>query len=360
MASILRRYMILLVAVAVSASVLVREGVPPLWVFTLHSAVSEQMTKQKIPGMSVAVVTNGRLRWSTAYGLADIENEVAAQPDTVYRLASVSKPITAVAVLRLVERGKLDLDAPIQTYVPSFPSKPWPISSRQLLGHLGGIRHYLRDEQHSVRSYASVTDALAIFRDDPLAAEPGTRHIYTTYGYNLLGAVAEGASGRTYLDLVSAEVFQPSDMTHTRDAHHDELILHRAHGYVRRGDGQLRNSRPADLSNRTPGGGLCGTAEDLARFAIALENGKLLGPDLMRVMFTRQKTRDGRPVDYGLGWSLSRHNGKEEVWHAGHQQQVSTLLYLLPDRKFAVAIMANLEHAELLELARTVADAAAP
>ncbi|MCP5112202.1 MAG: beta-lactamase family protein, partial [bacterium] len=108
----------------------------------VEAIVSRAMEREKIPGLSVAVAIDGEFRWSRGFGLSDVENNVPATADTMFRLASISKPITAVAVMQLAEQGKLDLDAPIRQYVPSFPAKPWPITARQLLGHLGGIRHY--------------------------------------------------------------------------------------------------------------------------------------------------------------------------------------------------------------------------
>jgi CubicO group peptidase (beta-lactamase class C family) len=310
--------------------------------------------------MSVAVVSGGVLRWSAGYGLADVENQVPARADTVYRWASVSKPVTAVAVMQLAGRKKIDMDAPIQTYVPSFPEKKWPVTSRLLLAHLGGVRHYQGDERASTRHYAHFTEAFHVFRDDPLVCEPGTKHVYSTYGYNLLGAAVEDASGRPFIGYVYENIFRPSGMTTARAGDLEPIIPRRARGYVRVGRGALRNSRPADLSNKTPGGGLCGTAEDAARFAAALMSGKLLPADARASMFTRQKTRDGRAIDYGLGWSLLRDNGRLEVCHAGHTDGVSTMLYMLPDREFAVALMANLEDVSLLALAREIAGHVAP
>jgi CubicO group peptidase (beta-lactamase class C family) len=349
----------LVVLVLLTAAV-ARTGLPPVWVPWAHRAVTATMAAQKIPGLSVAVVSGGVLRWSSGYGLADVENQVPARADTAYRWGSVSKPVTAVAVMQLVDRGKLDLDATIQTYVPTFPEKPWPITCRQLLAHLGGIRHYHGDERASVRHYTHFRDAFDVFQNDPLVCEPGTRHVYTTYGYNLLGAAVEEASGRPFIGYVHENIFRPAGMTNTRAGDLEPIIAHRARGYVKPRDGALRNARPADMSNRTPGGGLCGTAEDAARFAAAVMAGRLLPKSTLGVMFTPQKTRDGRPFDYGLGWSVSRHKGRDEVWHAGHTQGASTMLYMLPDRQFAVALLTNLEDAHLLDLAREIADAARP
>jgi CubicO group peptidase (beta-lactamase class C family) len=262
--------------------------------------------------------------------------------------------------MELVERGKIDLDKPIQTYVPSFPEKPWPITLRQLLGHFGGVRHYRGEELESTRRYNRLSDGLAIFRDDPLVCEPGTKHVYSTYGYNLLGAAVEGASGLPFVDFVTENVFRTARMDHARADDSDAIIPRRAHGYVKSPDGRLRNSRPADLSYKIPGGGLCATVGDLAKFAIAVQTGKLVKRESRDAMFTRQVSRDGQVVEYGLGWRLQKHAGREEVSHTGGQQQVSTLLYMIPDRRFAVVLMANLEHAELASLARAIADVVVP
>ena len=333
---------------------------PPLWIWPARWAVRDEMAHRRIPGLSVAVATGDRLRWSEGFGLADLENDVPVRPTTVFRMASISKPITAVAVLQLAERGRIDLDEPIQRYVPSFPETCGTVTPRLLLGHLGGVRHYRGDELQSTRRYRSVDEALTIFKDDPLVAEPGTRHVYSTYGYNLLGAAVERASGQTYADYIRGHIFEPSGMKRAGVADLDAIIPGRARGYVLGDDGKPRNSRPVDLSNKAPGAGLSATAEDLARFAIALQSGELLDAESRRRMWTRQILRNGQPVDYGLGWSLSRHSGRQEVWHAGRQQRVTTLLYMLPERRFAVALMCNLEGTDLMDLARRIADLAAP
>ena len=142
--------------------------------------------------------------------MADVENNVPAGAGTVYRLASISKPITATAVMQLVERGRVDLDAPVWKYVPAFPVKPWPVTVRQLLCHQSGVRHYRGDEISSTRHYVDLTEPLKIFKDDPLLFEPGTRTSYTTYGYNLLGAVVEAASGMKFADYLEANIFRPA------------------------------------------------------------------------------------------------------------------------------------------------------
>ena len=326
-------------------------------VASIEKAVTTEMSKQGIPGLSVAAVTDKQLRWSNGYGLADMENFVPAKASTVYRLGSISKPITATAVMQLVERGKLELDAPVQEYCPAFPHKQWPVRSRELLGHLGGIRHY--NEKESVEyttHFDSVASGLAVFKDDPLIAEPGTQYHYSSFGYNLLGCVVEGASGQSFADYIRQNIFVPAGMDHMQVDNLFTLIPNRARGYAKDKDGNLENSQLMDSSYKVPSGGLSSTAVDLARFAIAIETGKLVKPETLAEMFTSRKTRDGKETNYGFGWGVGDLGGTRMVGHSGGQSGVSTDLLLLPQKGIAVAAMCDLEGANVSRLARSIAE----
>jgi serine beta-lactamase-like protein LACTB len=326
----------------------------------LEAALTAAMHRHGIPGLSAAVATDGALRFSSGYGLADVENAVPALPSTVYRLASVSKPITAVAVLQLAAQGKLDLDAPIQRYVPAYPEKPWPLTCRQLLCHQSGVRQWTEEEFRNTRHYASVPESLDFFRDDPLLFEPGTRTHYSSLGYNLLGSAVETASGQRFVEYLHDAVFGPAGMTTARLDDVFALIPHRAAGYQKATTGETINSVLSDTSNRVPGGGLVATAEDAVRFALALQSGVLLKKEAREQMLARQRTKDGKLTGYGLGWTVGTEHGRREVYHIGGQPRVSTVLYVLPDRGVALAVFTNLEGVgtPLLELARQSAEIA--
>jgi serine beta-lactamase-like protein LACTB len=332
-------------------------ALPPEKVKQIEALVFAEMAKQKIPGLTVAVVSDKRVRWSQGFGLQDIENNVAARAATVYRLGSISKPITAVAVMQLFERGRLDLDAPVQKYCPAFPEKRWPVTARQLLGHLSGVRHYKADEFDSTRFYASVAEGLNMFKDDPLLFEPGTKYSYTTHGYSVLGCVVEGASGRKFTDYVNENVFKPAAMEHARADSVADIIPNRAQGYRITDKGVLTNSPLADTSYKVPGGGFVSTAEDLALFAVALQTDRLLKRETLELMFTPQRLKDGRETTYGLGWNVAkRPTGERAVGHSGGQQRVSTFLHMQPEQGLAVVIMSNLEGARLADLAQKLGD----
>ncbi len=347
----------------------------PTAVESIHEIIQRYMVQHEVPGMSVAVARQNELIYSKGFGLADVEHAVPATETTRYRTASIAKPMTAALVLSLVEDGKLELDASIQTYVTEFPEKRWPVTSRQLLGHLGGVRHYKSStETSSTAHYFNLKAALRTFADDRLLHEPGSKYRYSSFGYNLLGSVAESAGKSDYMSLLKEHVLDPSGMTHTVADNSFAIIPGRARGYFRATksvmttlpddhnfvEGGLYHSTLHDTSMKIPGGGLLSTAPDLVRFALATNQKKLLSENTLADMWTPQKTTDGKSTDYGLGWSIGTKSGRKAVWHGGAQSGTSTTLLLYPDTGTCVAIMSNLQRLSLMNLAVAIADAVDP
>jgi serine beta-lactamase-like protein LACTB, mitochondrial len=344
-------------ALLIPAALLAQPATLPVEkVHQIEQTISTGMAGNSIPGLSVAVGGATGLRWSNGYGMADLENLVPVTPLTEIRLGSISKPITATAVMQLVERGKIRLDDPIQEYVPSFPSKPWPVTVRQLLGHLGGVRHYQDKELDSTHHYANVTEGLKIFADAPLLFEPGTRYSYSTYGFNLLGAAVEAASHMQFVDYLRQNIFGPAGMTHIGPDDVYAIIPHRARGYRLSASKQLENCTLADTSNKVPGGGMISTADDLVTFALAVIGGKLVKPETRDMMFTAQEPRGGVSGHYGMGWEVGQFQGHRVVSHGGGQQGISTFLLILPDDGLAICVMLNRERAPAGDVAHKVAE----
>jgi CubicO group peptidase (beta-lactamase class C family) len=314
----------------------------------VDALVRSYISEHHVPGLSIAVVQDGRVVLTQGYGLADIENNVQASADTVYRIASLSKSITALAVMKLVETGKIDLDAPIQKYCPAFLQKPWPITTRELLSHQSGIRDFRNDEETiNTRHYTSINQALTQFAGDPLDFEPGTKMHYTSYGYIVLGCVIEDASGTTYNRYMREAVFGPAQMPATRLDDVFAIIQHRAHGYSISAKGELQNAVFVDVSNKPPGSGINSTARDMGNFVTGLYSAKLVTKSTLEQMLTPAKTRDGKATIYGLGFFLGgpigSYRGIREAGHGGDQQGFSSILYLLPEKQFGVVILSNLE-----------------
>src|SRR5262245_33051003 len=220
----------------------------------IEAAISTFMASSRAPGISVAVVQDGEFVWSAGFGMADLENSVPATSRTLYRLGSISKPITATAAMALWESGKLDLDSPVQKYCPAFPQKPWPITTRELLGHLGGIRYYNVPEFPYSESQSDpevgnthhfengIEGGLKFFAKDPLVAQPGTHFNYSTQGYTLVGCAIEGASGRKYADFVRDSVLIPAGMLQTRPDDRFAIVPHRTRFYSKNESGAVVNA----------------------------------------------------------------------------------------------------------------------
>lgn len=344
------------IVLALALSLAAAAQLPPAKIAAIENAISAEMARSTIPGVTVAVGQGAEVVWAGAYGMADLENTVPMTRNTVIRLGSIAKPITAVAVMQLVEKGQIRLDAPIQEYVPQFPAKPWPVTVRQLLGHLGGVRHYQGDEISSTRHYRDRVAPLEIFAADPLLHEPGTRYSYSSYGFNLLGAAVERVSDRPFMAYLDAHVFQPAAMLATRDDDVYALIPHRSRGYALTSAGLLVNCGLADTSNKIPGGGLIGPASDLVRFALALNSGKLVRPETAALMGTSQTTRDGKPTGYGFGLVTGEAGGRRFLAHGGGQQGTSTYLLFFPLERVAIGLMINREGAPAAALANRLAE----
>ncbi len=307
-------------------------------------AVAKEWLARGIPGLSVAVAGDGRIVYSEGFGFADLEERVPAWPTTKFRIGSVSKPLTAVALLQMVEQGKIDLDAPVQKYVPAFPDKGAKITVRLLAGHLAGIRHYQGDEFLIAKHYDNVLDGLKIFQDDPLVASPGTKFSYSSYGFNLLSAVIESASGENFLAYMHGHVFGPLGLRNTIEDQPAEIIEQRARFYSRLKDQPVRNAPFVDNSYKWAGGGFLSSAEDLARFGSALLQPGFLKPESLQLLFTSQKTMDGKETGYGMGWFIGKSKSGQRIYeHAGGSTGGSSQLILYPDARVVVAMICNFD-----------------
>lgn len=294
-----------------------------------------------VAGISAAIAVGDRLAWTGGFGHADLQNRVEAGPRMVSRIGSISKPIAAVAALTLVESGTLDLDAPISSYLPRYP-KPTAdrVTTRQLMSHTAGIRHYGdEDEFLSNIAYHDVMSPLEVFWDRSLLFEPGTAYSYSTYGWTVVSAVTEGASGRPWVDVLYDEVIRPLGLLSLQPEWQDSVIPHHASFYMRQPDGTYINAPEVDLSNKWAGGGLVANAADLVNFGLAVANGHVLGEEIVAEMWRRQTPED--EASYGLGWSVGEIDGHRAISHSGGSVGATAMLLLLPDDGVVVSVLGN-------------------
>ncbi|RMH16708.1 MAG: class A beta-lactamase-related serine hydrolase [Gemmatimonadetes bacterium] len=320
-----------------------------------REAVRRTMDEAGIPGVSVAVGVNGEIVWSEGFGWADLEQRVPVTPLTRFRVGSVSKPMTAAALGLLVDEGALDLDAPVQRYVPGFPEKRWPITTRQVAGHIAGIRHYRGTEMLSSRHYGSVEAGLEIFAADTLLFEPGTRYSYSSYGWNLISAVVEGASGRPFLEFMDERVFAPLGLRHTTADQVWLIVPHRTRFYARGPTGRIVNAPFVDNSYKWAGGGFLSTPEDLVRFGTAHLRPGFLRQETLDEWFTSQRLNDGTETGYGIGWRTTiDERGERVVSHSGGSVGGTTMLIVNRDRGLVVAAVGNLSSGPIPALGRRI------
>ncbi len=300
-----------------------------------------------IPGLSLTVAVDGKIMYSEGFGYADLEERVPVWPTTKFRIGSISKPLTATALMQLVEAGKLDLDAPVQKYVPSFPDKGAVITARMLAGHLAGIRHYQGDEFNIQRHYANVLDGLKIFENDPLVSPPGTKFNYSSYGYNLLSAVVESAAGENFLAYMQKHVFDAMGLADTAADQNTQIVEQRSRFYEKEKDGTLENAPYVDNSYKWAGGGFLSTSEDLVRFGSMLLQPGFLKADSLKLLFASQKTKSGEETGYGMGWGITKSpSGRVVYEHSGGSIGGSSQLMVYPETHVVVALVTNLTSRE--------------
>jgi serine beta-lactamase-like protein LACTB len=334
----------------------------------VDAAVRAEIARQEIVGLAVVVIDGGEITWAKGYGFADREKGVPVDAAvTQFRWASISKSVTAVAALQLSEKGLLDLDADVRTYVPEFPDKGVKITARDLLRHQGGIVHYANgpvvrtDRRYAdPHPFADVITALDMFKDSPLVNKPSTRFAYSTHGYILLSAVVERAGKQRFAEQVRARIAEPLGMADFRPDFQWVDIPHRAIGYSRQDGviGRRPDDRDEDVSWKLGGGGFTSPATDLADFGVGLLQRKLVSEKTERLMWTVNKPADPQGAKpYGLGFFvLDRPGGVKLVGHDGSQAKAKTGLLLDPGDKKGIVVMTGSEWVDVMKLAMVLMD----
>jgi serine beta-lactamase-like protein LACTB, mitochondrial len=329
--------------------------------------VRASLIEQNLPGLSVAVGAGGDIVWAEGFGWADLENHVAVAPDTRFRIGTASTALTSAAVGLLLERNRVSLDEKIQTYVPEFPEKQWPVTLRQLMGHMAGIRSDGGDEGplFSVRCERPV-DALPYFKDRSLLFEPGTKYRYSRYGWILMSAAVEAAAKEPFLSFMRSQIFEPLGMDRTGADSAAEPIPDRATFYFPRFAADPRYGpdpmRPLDYSCYAGSSAFLSTPSDLVRFAMAINGGKLLQPATVKLLQTSQRLPSGQETGYGLGWDLETVTlaGKRTraVGHDGDSLGgMVASLTTFPEHQIVVAVTSNISYADTFGLAVKIAQA---
>jgi CubicO group peptidase (beta-lactamase class C family) len=306
--------------------------------------LQEEVDKGSLMGVSAGFSIAGDVKWLGAAGDVDSEHAIKFNVSTLNRIASISKPITALAVMQLYEQGKIELDVPIQTYLTDFPQKKeGDITVRQLLNHSSGMDDYKnRKEMENQIHYGNLREAMKVFEHRDLVSVPGQEFHYTTYGYVVLGRIIEVVSGQLYEDYIQKKILDPLEMKHTGVEVVGEGYTNKSGLFHRDAKGKLEEADPTDLSDRIPGGGLYSTAGDMLLFGDAILQHTLISDNTTKIMFTDQGIKN-EGNGYGLGWYLYGENPNygPVYGHNGAQTGASTFLMLLPQQETAIVVLSN-------------------
>ena len=309
----------------------------------VDAAVTMAMGRQQIPGLSLAVVKDGTVVFARGYGLANVELNVAATPETVYEIGSITKQFTATAVMMLVEEDKIALDDKITEHLSGLPEAWTGITVRHLLTHTSGIRNV-----NSLPGFArlrmtpgSQQKLVRILEASSLQFEPGSKWAYCNTGYQLLGWIIEKASGVPYATFLKERIFIPLDMQATQVNDSARIVKNRAGGYVLQED-TLKNAGYVDMSFPFSAGAIVSTVTDLTKWGLALDQGKLLKPSSFEEMWTPVRLNGGKTHGYGFGWSLNKTtNGHSMLFHGGHIVGFRSFIVRYPEDRLTVIVLTN-------------------
>jgi D-alanyl-D-alanine carboxypeptidase len=306
-----------------------------------NAAVAERRTA----GVSVAIVKNGKTILAKGYGLADLENDVRATTETVYRIGSLTKQFTAAGIMRLMEQGKLSLDDTLQKFLPSYNTQGNRVTVRHLLSHTSGIRSYTGMGprwERTVRLDLAPDSMVALFAGEPFDFKPGEEWRYNNSGYFLLGMIIETLSGKAYGQYLQDEIFTPLGLKGTAYCDQAPIIKRRAQGYeVESPDGQFVNASPLSMTQPYAAGSLCSTVTDLVAWTRALSSGKVVSPESYRMMSTPGTLNDGRPHTYGFGLSVGALRGHRQVSHNGGINGFVSELHHYVDDSLITVVLTN-------------------
>lgn len=316
----------------------------------VDAAVLAEMQKEQVVGMAIGIIEKGQVEYLKGYGLADREKNVPVTADTMFRWASCTKSICAIAALQLAEKGRLDLEADVRKYVPEFPDKGATITPHLLLDHQSGIVHYNNGRIIATKAtyqkphpFADPVIALDKFKESPLLFSPGDKFSYSSFGYLLLSAVIERAGQEKFAQQIRDRISGPLGLTTLQPDFPWVRIDHRAAGY-RLADGKVLVSSDTDQSWKWGGGGYISNVGDFAGFAQVLLAGKLVSKDMETKMWTPQPTKDGALTHWGLGFEVTMKGGAlEKISHDGKQEKTRTRFVIYPSQQSALVVMTNSE-----------------
>ena len=310
-----------------------------------RSALTDLVGKGLAPGVGVAVAVNGRVVWTDGFGFANLEHRVPVTAETKFGIGSISKTLTTAAAMRLVDKKQLDLDAPIERYLPDFPNRGQGVTVRRLASHQSGVSDAFATKHYSTtREFPTLDSAYQEMKDEPLAYPPGSKVVYATGTFTILGRVLEAASGAEYRQLMAREVFEPIGIAPVEN-NPRKLIPHRSGFYANVDGGGFELAPIVNPSHKLPGAGYMATAAEIARFGAALLRQTYLSESARLQMFRPVPLADGTPTEWALGLQSSRDAHGRVLHLPGGGLGISSWLFVYPESDIVIALLSNVNTA---------------
>jgi D-alanyl-D-alanine carboxypeptidase len=313
-----------------------------------------QMHEHRIPGLVLNVIRDGKSIKTAAYGLANVELNVQAKPETVFEIGSLTKQFTAAGILLLAQEGKLSVNDKINKYLKDAPDAWANVTIRHLLTHTSGITSYTGLDGFDLWRHLTQAQFIEAIGKKPLDFQPGDSWKYCNTGFNLLGYIIENVSGKNYWDFMDERIFHPLDMCATTNRLPNQIIPNRASGYE-----QVKHqwiNRDYNLTDVFSAGAIVSTVLDLAKWNAALDDDRTLNATSKAQMWTPVKLNDGSTKKYGFGWNVDGVvEGHKNIGHSGSTSGFSASLQRFPDDRLAVIILANTDEQIATTLAQKVA-----
>ena len=321
-----------------------------------ENVLTEINSREDIVGVSITIGLADSILFSKGYGMVDRELEVPTQDYHKFRIYCLSKHITAIAAAKLCEDGLLDLDKPIKEYIPFLDEKLQEITTRQLIGHIVGIRSYEDEEWQKVSNGVCISpfESILSFQSDPLLFQPGEKYSYTSFGYVLLSAVIEKASDKPFMGYLDEILFRPFHLNITLDnADVTDNLADKPYEYWK---GTMYNARYANTTCKFGGGGLSASTKDVVLFNQALLHGQLIKKETLDMVFTSMVLNNGDKTDYGFGLQFDSDNkGRNYAWHSGRSRGGRNALVIYPEQRLIVCISTNTNGDSIVEEAESIA-----
>ena len=311
----------------------------------VDEVVRAQVREQNIPGVSLAVMRDGKIIKTAGYGFANLELKVPLRPEMLLKSGSLVKQFTATSIMMLLEEGKIGLDDEISKYLPQAPPSWNRVTIRRLLTHTSGIRDFFGedgDPQYDPHREYSENDWIRLFSAQSMRFSPGDKWSYCNAGYVILGAVIHRVTGKTWFEFEKERIFDPLGMTSSRLISTEDIIPNRASGYILV-DGQLKNEPWATSSSAsTAAGSLYLTVFDMAKWDAALYTERLIRRSSLEQMWTPVKLNDGSVYPYGFGWRIRQVNGHRLIQHDGVETAFTTRIVRYVDDGISIVVLMNL------------------